>query len=234
MTEPLAPLDPMLAKLLDVERAPHPPPADGKERVRARLTRTLLVPPGGGGGGGGGATATPNPTASVLGRTAATFIIGAVAGGALLHLTREPRVVYVDRVLAVSATTTTAATSATIATTALEPPAVSAPPSARITPTPSTTPDKSGGSLAAERALLEPARAALARGDAIAALDAIARHEKAFPSGALTEEREALAIQTLAAAHRGDEARTRAQRFKTRWPQSVFLPVIDATLGPGK
>lgn len=80
--------------------------------------------------------------------------------------------------------------------------------------------------LAAERGLLDIARAALGRSDAATALEACDKHERRFPHGALTEEREALAIQALADSKRSSEARARAQRFRTEYPKSIFLAAL--------
>lgn len=84
--------------------------------------------------------------------------------------------------------------------------------------------------LAAERMLLDGARSALARGDAEASMAAVERHEHTYPLGALTEEREALAGKALAAAGRTSEARARCERFRDRFPRSVFLGSVNATL----
>jgi hypothetical protein len=86
--------------------------------------------------------------------------------------------------------------------------------------------------LAAERALLEIARTALARGQSARALEALQRHATEFPRGRLGEEREALSIQALLAAGRRDEARARAERFEKTFPRSLLLPAIDAALAP--
>ena len=80
-----------------------------------------------------------------------------------------------------------------------------------------------------ERLLLDEARQALARGDAVASLRAIAEHERVAPEGALAEEREALAVQALAA--RGlPEARARAARFAAKYPQSLLHDSVEAAV----
>lgn len=86
--------------------------------------------------------------------------------------------------------------------------------------------------LAAERALLEVVRAAVARDHPDVALDAIRRHERDFPRGELAEEREGLRVIALVRAGDRDEARARADRFRARWPRSVLLRAIDAVLTP--
>jgi hypothetical protein len=86
------------------------------------------------------------------------------------------------------------------------------------------------GALAAEQSLLDPARVALARGDGAAALTGLDLHQRRFPTGALAQEREAMAVQALMLAGDDDAARGRAARFRARYPDSLLLPAIDATL----
>ncbi|HVH42991.1 MAG TPA: hypothetical protein VM925_11630, partial [Labilithrix sp.] len=87
------------------------------------------------------------------------------------------------------------------------------------------------GRLAEERAILDSARVALGRSDGEAALGALAKHEKRFPAGLLAEERDALAVQAFVLVGRYDEARTRGTRFRERYPGSMLLPALDASLG---
>lgn len=102
--------------------------------------------------------------------------------------------------------------------------------------TPSTTPGANRGTkivrtLADERALLEKARTSLAGGDSDAALAAVNRHAKLFPSGLLAEERDALRVR--AAAARGDDVQALFDDFATRYPLSLFLPSVRAAVdGP--
>jgi hypothetical protein len=84
--------------------------------------------------------------------------------------------------------------------------------------------------LAAERALLEEARTAVAQGHGAEALDAVERHGRAHPGGRLSEEREALRIRALVAAGRTSEARERAARFKAAFPKSLLLPAVEASV----
>jgi outer membrane protein assembly factor BamD (BamD/ComL family) len=84
--------------------------------------------------------------------------------------------------------------------------------------------------LATERTLIETARSALARRDGVAVLQAVDRHAALFPSGQLAEEREALAVQALVITGRADEARARADRFRQRFPNGLYRPIVDAAL----
>lgn len=85
-------------------------------------------------------------------------------------------------------------------------------------------------SLEQERRLLEPARTALARGLTPQALDLLQRHEQQFPTGVLAEERDALWVQTLSVAGQTDAARVRAARFRSSYPDSLFLPIVERAL----
>ncbi|WP_394842796.1 hypothetical protein LZC95_37710 [Pendulispora brunnea] len=83
-----------------------------------------------------------------------------------------------------------------------------------------------------ERALVETARAALARADAPHALVVLERHAHDFPNGSFAEEREALAIQALVKTGDVAAAKTRGDRFRQHYPRSLFMPVVnDATRG---
>ena len=88
------------------------------------------------------------------------------------------------------------------------------------------------GALGAEQALLDPARAALARGDGAAALARLDVHEHRYPAGALSQEREAMTIRALVLTGRRDGALARAASFRARYPDSLLWPMIDATLNP--
>ncbi len=241
MTEPLAP---ELARLLDAERRRGPAPADAENEVLARLETVL-----GGGGGGGGGGSTPPSSEGVLrrlGRFASSrtgialgaFVTGAAAG-ALIRGSAPKEVVYVERPIPA---VTPSMASPPPPPTFPPPPAASVEllpkaPIARVAPAlpaPSTRENRTiptqDSSLAAERALIETGRTALARGDHASALEALNRHESSFPKGQLAEEREALAIQTLVAAGRAREAVERGARFRLRYPESILLPVVDESL----
>lgn len=84
--------------------------------------------------------------------------------------------------------------------------------------------------LVEENLLLEAARVALARGRPAEALSALEQHQERFPEGQLAEERESLMVQALATSGRIDAARARAVEFKAKYPHSILLPVIEASL----
>jgi hypothetical protein len=160
---------------------------------------------------------------------AAAFVLGGVAGAGI-HATviaARPNTVYIDRPVAVPeprpfvlpSAGLTGERSAADDETAANP--------ARAARSNST----SASDLAGERALLDRARKALAQGNLDEVEQALESHVRRYPSGLLLEEREALAIKSLVDRGRGDEARKRAARFKERFPNSIFGPAVDETLG---
>jgi TolA-binding protein len=84
---------------------------------------------------------------------------------------------------------------------------------------------------ALELAILQRARAAVARGDFASAIEALRDHQRRFPRGKLGEEREALRVKALAGLGRHDDARRAAERFRERFPDSVLSPRIEGTQG---
>ncbi len=80
---------------------------------------------------------------------------------------------------------------------------------------------------AGEVALLAQAGAALRSGDAERALSLTREHAARCPSGAFTQERERIAIESLAKLDRLDEMRTRAQAFERNYPTSPHLRRIE-------
>jgi hypothetical protein len=74
--------------------------------------------------------------------------------------------------------------------------------------------------LEREAGMLSEARAQLKRGDLSGASDALEALRTAFPSGALTQEREVVAIDVLVRSGRTDEADRRARAFLATYPDS--------------
>jgi len=222
-----------VGKLLEDARELRGPSDAVREKMRGRLLAALPPPgPVGGGGGGGpsgaGGSFFPRVPAWVA---AATFAAGLAAGVGL-------------RPSAPAGTSTVIREPAPLVTQA-EGPKPSAVPTLAATDLPLVPPSKPpptastaahgsaphASDLAAERAVLDVARTALGRGDAENALSAATEHAKKFPRGALSEEREAIAVQALAAGGRKDEARARAERFKKAHPDSILLPAVLASGG---
>jgi len=234
------PLSSATLALLRAEKGALFAPEDARSRVLERLTSVLPGSggPGGGGGtgghghGGSAASAAPREAMTLLARPISLGLavaVGAVGGAAAWNALRpvpKPEIVYVDREVA-------APLPAVISSTTVPPSLPSAPVTSKeparaavLSPA-SVIPD---GQLAAERGLLDVARTALARGNGEDALAASSRHEKRYPSGALAEEREAMAIQALILLERYDQARVRGASFHQRFPGSVLAPAVDAAL----
>jgi len=79
----------------------------------------------------------------------------------------------------------------------------------------------------AERKILTHAQIALRSNDPTTALSAVADHQRLYPRGELTEERESLAIMALHANGQTDRARDRATRFRARFPNSIYTTALD-------
>lgn len=117
-----------------------------------------------------------------------------------------------------------AAPSLEVVTPVIEPAAPARLPSKKeVAPPPAPTQDRG---LAAERALIELSRTALTRRDAKTALAHLAEHASGFATGRLAEERDALRIQAYVLDHAYTKAKAQAKVFETRYPKSVFLPVV--------
>lgn len=85
-----------------------------------------------------------------------------------------------------------------------------------------------------ELRVLQPAREAVTRQEFALALGAIAEHQRQYPAGALTEEREALRVKALLGLGRIAEAQRAGAAFHTRFPRSALLGRIDEMLGRTK
>ena len=199
---------------------------------------------------GAGASVTAAAGAGIALKVALGVLLGGVIGGAIVAVTLPPRVIVQTREVGVevpgtgpsAAIAAATAPSTTIVVSPVAPSASVAPgaPSARPPSPPTSTSSPGSGSitgghdvdLARERALVDRARSALARGDAAGAIGAAEEHRKAFPRGQLAEEREVVAIQGLAAAGRSEEAANRAGAFRKAYPSSLLLPIVDAALRP--
>ncbi len=81
--------------------------------------------------------------------------------------------------------------------------------------------------LAAERALLTDARAAMQAADAPRALAILDDHARRYVDGQLAEEREALRVAALWLAGDHDGARRSAHEFARHHPDSLFLPSVQ-------
>ena len=100
------------------------------------------------------------------------------------------------------------------------------------TRTPGPMPAASREPTEPEPAMLERAHDALVRGAPTRALALAQDHARAYPSGALAQEREVIAVQALLALGRTEAARARVQAFRARYPGSSHLARLDALVGP--
>ncbi|MBS2019703.1 MAG: hypothetical protein JST00_42970 [Deltaproteobacteria bacterium] len=99
-------------------------------------------------------------------------------------------------------------------------------------PSPSASSAASSPSdLGREQALIDTARAALARGNGQGALAAAREHEARFPRGRLAEDRELVIIQALESSGQHAAAVERAERFRKAYPASLYLPAVEAIRG---
>jgi hypothetical protein len=244
-----------LEAFLAPERRRPDPPAEAQSEVFARVGATLGwsggpgpggsdppagAAPGGHGGVGGGAAVrgVKHLATGSIAKTVATLIIGGVIGAGV----HEAHDRATER-RAEHARVTVAAPPPIVAPVPPPPGQPAARPDvtnhARVEGPP-PRPERAAArtearerdrNLAAERALIEQARTALAREQGAAALAALERHARDFPEGELTEERESLQVQALVALSRFEQARKSAARFHRRFPRSIFGAVVDEALG---
>lgn len=221
------------------------PPAEAKQRVYGSVLAALEIA-----AASAAAAAAPKPSATVppaappllagmasskaLLLAAGVWLTGGVTGAALFGALRPQtvRVVYVDRPLLASAVVAPApepAPNLGLPQASASAPRGSATTRAAAAPSGSNT-NQAGSELAAERVLLDRARANAASGEPERVLELADRHRREFPSGHLAEEREALAIRALRSLGRTDEARARADAFRVAFPKSFLTPVIDSAL----
>ena len=91
---------------------------------------------------------------------------------------------------------------------------------------------EASSALRRESLALEAAREKFAAGDLRGALDGVARVGVDFPHGRLTQEREVLAMDCLAALGDGEGARTRALAFLGRFPASPYIAHVRPLAQP--
>lgn len=232
------------------------PPAAVKQRVRERIAGSLAIASAlGAGAGAAAATVAPARRVAELGFLASRGKLAAAALGLWLSGAATGVVAYRawqgDAEKAPASAHVVPVSVAPSALAAIEPapvglappgvealpvvaeraPRTPASPSARSAASPPATPAASALSgLGRERQLLDRAREALAHGDGSAALAEAAGHERAFPQGALREERLALQVRALFALGRRDEARERARAFVTEFPNSFLTPALESAL----
>ena len=231
----VGPMDADIRAFVDADRE-HVDPVPDEARARILLgIQARLAGPGGGGGDGGGSGSPSgggvrglvraHPLASV----ALALVAGGASVGALRFVLPEREHIVVVERFAPAAPVAPLVTSGSPGVPEASG-AVPAPPPI-ASPTSRPTVDEPADTSSAERQVLDTARQALSRGDAQAAWAAVGEHERQFPRGRLTEEREALAVRALVALGQGGAARRRAALLRARFPRSIFLPAVDSALG---
>ncbi len=83
---------------------------------------------------------------------------------------------------------------------------------------------------ASELRLLDAARRALVGGDVAQALELLRLHQRTYPNGLLSDERDALWVESLVKAGPSAEARRLADDFRARAPDSLFLPTVQSAI----
>jgi hypothetical protein len=244
----LTPLPPDVADLLGAGADLPGPPADTERRLYGRIAASVGIAGGiaatGGTAAAAGKTTGGAAAIAATGSAASTKLalivaaVVAVAGGAgtALYLTGgdDAPAPAVDRAAPVVAPAAPepAAPEPAPEPAALEPapePAAADEPPAEVAE-PAAKPAPTVDSLAAERRLLDRARALIAGGDHTGALAQLRAHARRFPRGRLAEERDASWIHALVRAGRTDAARARAARFHRRYPDSLYGRSIDGAI----
>jgi hypothetical protein len=90
--------------------------------------------------------------------------------------------------------------------------------------------DERGDDLSAEMRLLSEARDELAEEDAASCLTLLDQHRERFPTGALSEDRDAYTILALHALGREPEVERRYVDFRQDYPSSTFLDTLAREL----
>ena len=124
------------------------------------------------------------------------------------------------------------------ASTPTAPPVLALPTSPDVTAPLSRRSDESVGTpsladqLAAERRLIDVARAAIASGTPAVALESVELHRTRHEHGILCEERDALEIDALMLNGDTDRARLALARFEANYPHSVHAARLSALFSP--
>lgn len=248
---------PKLDELLALERAYDDLPAGAEARI---LDGVASILDGGGGGGdgdgsdggdgggdGGTGHAPPASPPALVGSAApwlarAAYVAAGIVAGASGHAVIASKTAPPPAPIATVAIAS-AATASTIAAADIDagptltvrdlpderPHIAAAKPSATASARPT-----GASRVAEERADLDVARAALARGRVEACLEALDRHARTYGEGQLAEEREVLAVQALVSAGRKAEAAERARRFQKKYPTSLFGPAVSQAISTGE
>jgi hypothetical protein len=209
-----------LRELLVEARSDLPSPAE-LGRVSAKLGGLLdlsvSVP----------TTAVSTPT-SVLGKwIGMTAAAGAIAGGVAygIHDARTPS----GHVAPPAVTSTHVVDTPPAAVTAREQRTTDAATEDDVAPPAATPPVSKGVKPPSEVELLDRARAAL-KTEPAKALALTRQHQRLYPDGALSQEREVLAIEALSRLGKKGNAEKRAGQFEQRYPGSAYQKKVETTV----
>lgn len=223
-------------------------PAEGEvDRVWASFALRLPPPGAGGGGGDSGVGGPPPPAGNDVAVTALKGLGLGLGAGALVTavwFVAAPPPVSQPPVVTQPIVTDVRSSEAAPRAPALPlplvaEPAVRAPPGAPVRTAPpdvsqsaptaiaSSAPVPPASQLREESDLVRRARAALRSGDAAGALSLVAEGNRRFASGALAQEREAIAIEALAASGSKAEASRRARAFVAEHPDSPHAAQVE-------
>jgi hypothetical protein len=214
----LDPISPDIESLLASERALVVQPVDLRHRALARARAAMS-----------GISTRPTATARLggfrWGFAAGAILVAATLSAAAIEVHRRTTMSPADPTPVVPKAEPAAPAVRTVpedkASPAPDP--ANGPEAVRAAPSPAPRAPTVSELYGLELKVLQPAHAAIGRGDFASALSAIADHEHRFPNGQLAEEREAMRVQALSGAHRTDDARRAAAAFRKRFPQSVLL-----------
>jgi len=239
----LPPLPEDVQQAIEVERQREDPPAERLEHVLARVRVTLGLPGGPGGPTGGDPPTGGTTLGSGLKVVAIVASLAVVSGGVVTYLLFRGPVRHgeVAKVRAepkrLPATASDSHVPGTVSPPAWPSAPASLPAAASVPGTPvrarkrAVSRTSSASTLAAEREILDRARAALGRKQPAQALGSLAEHRRRFPDGHLAEERDALLILAMVGLDRRREARAAEREFRRRHPRSLLLPAVEAALG---
>jgi hypothetical protein len=95
---------------------------------------------------------------------------------------------------------------------------------------PEPAPERAASRLREESAAVLAIRETLLTGNTAEALRMLERARAEFPSGALTQEREALTVRALAESHQNEAAQKRGEAFLRAFPRSPYAAEVRALL----
>lgn len=188
-----------------------------------------------GAGGGAGAGAGAAVKGGVALKIGIAVAVVSAAGAGTVAVTSQRASVVASTPTGIVATASVSATATSEGSVSLPPrvdPVGSVEPSANSAPSRPSVAKRAAPNPADEVKLLERAQDALKSSRPDEALASCNEHAKRYPNGLLTQEREVIAVEALVKTGRTAEAKSRAEKFKARFPGSSHARRIDAIVGP--